>query len=166
MNLTSTYINRAGETFPVKYYEGIEPTENLEGKVLHSVHAFCFYNGKMVLINHRGRAWQPPGGHIEPGENYTDACIREVHEETNMKVLHQELIGFQDVYEPNQITRQIRMFCIVEPYGPFVSDPDGDVTEIRLIDPADVTKYFNWREIGARVMERALQLLKSAIIQE
>lgn len=162
MNITSTYINRAGETFPLKYYEGIEPTENLEGKVLHAVHAFCFYNGKMVLINHMGRAWQPPGGHIEPGETYTDASIREVHEETNMKVLHQELIGFLDIYEPNQITRRVRMFCIVEPYGPFISDPDGDVTEIRLIDLADVTKYFNWGEVEKHVMERALEMLKSS----
>jgi hypothetical protein len=48
---------------------------------------------------------------------------------------------------------------MVEPYGPFTSDPDGDVTEIRLIDPADYKKYFDWGEVGERIMERALSLL-------
>ncbi len=76
-----------------------------------------------------------------------------------MKVLSQKFIGYQDIYEPDRIARQTRSFCIVEPYGPFVSDPDGDVTEIKLIDPADYKKYFDWGKVGERIMERALSLL-------
>ena len=56
--------------------------------------------------------------------------------------------------------RQVRMFCIVEPYGDFVSDPDGDVTEIKLIDPKDYKQYFDWGEIGDRIVERAVEMKK------
>ena len=105
--------------------------------------------------------WTPPGGGIENGESHEEAVIREVKEETNMKVLKQKLIGYQDVYEKDRIVRQTRSVCVVEPYGPFVSDPDGDITEIKLIDPKDYKKYFDWGEIGDRIMERAIILQRT-----
>ena len=40
-------------------------------------------------------------------------------------------------YEPEKIIRQTRSFCVVEPYGEFVADPDGDITKIELINPKD-----------------------------
>lgn len=40
----------------------------------------------------------------------------------------------------------------------FVSDPAGSVTEIKLVDPADYRQYFDWGEIGDRILERALEL--------
>jgi hypothetical protein len=58
---------------------------------------------------------------------------------------------------------QVRAVCIVEPIGPFVADadPNGDVTEIKLIDPKDIKQYFDWGEIGAHVLARALELKES-----
>ena len=51
-------------------------------------------------------------------------------------------------------------FCIVEPYGDFVADPDGDITEIKLIDPWDYKKYFDWGIIGEHIMKRAMDMKK------
>src|SRR3990167_10027076 len=117
---------------------------NRKGQVLD----YVYYEKK--------KYWTPPGGGIEKGETYVEALIREVKEETNMKVLHQELIGFIDVYETDRTIRQTRSFCVVEPYGDFVSDPDdGEITEIKLIDPKDYKKYFDWGAIGDRIVERA-----------
>ena len=143
------------------YYEESDPTPNLEGKILQAVHGLCFYKDKMVMVYAENKKyWTLPGGAIEPGETYEEATVREVKEESNMKVLHQELIGFQDIYEPNRTIRQTRSFCIVEPYGDFVSDPDGDITKVKLIDPKDFKKYINWLKIGDRIMERALEMLE------
>ncbi len=103
----------------------------------------------------------PPGGGVEVGETYEEAVVREVKEETNMKVLYQELIGFQDIYEPERIIRQTRSFCVVEPYGEFVTDPDGEIKEIRLINPSEYKLYFDWGDRGERVMERALEIHKT-----
>ena len=116
----------------------------------------------MVYANDKGY-WTFPGGSIEPGETYQEAVIREVKEESNMKVLHQELIGFIDVYEENRTIRQTRSLCIVEPYGDFISDPDLDITEIKLVDPKDYGQYVKWGNIGDRIMERALEMKKIKI---
>jgi len=160
MEIKSQLTNSSGQVLDIVYYEGKDPYQDLEGKKFTGVHGFCFCNGKLVVVYAENKKyWTPPGGAIEPGETYEEAVIREIKEETNMKVLHQELIGFQDIYEPNRTIRQTRSFCIVEPYGDFVSDPDEDITEIKLIDPKDFKQYFDWLKIGDRIMERALEML-------
>ena len=77
-----------------------------------------------------------------------------------MKVLKQRFIGSQDIIEPDgKVISQTRSVCFVEPYGDFVRDPDGgEITEIKLIDPKDYKQYFDWKEIGDHVMDRALQI--------
>ena len=157
MEIKSTLTNRSGQKLDIIYHEG-DPLDGLNGKILQGVHAFCFYGDKLVLVHHSKSGWMPPGGGIESGEPYEEAVIREIREETNMQVLHQKLIGFQDIYEPDRVARQTRSFCIVEPIDNFDSDPDGEVTEIKLIDPKDYKQYFDWGEIGDRIMERALEL--------
>ena len=159
MQIKSKLTNRKGQVLDYVYYEGVDPMQDLDGKILQAVHGFCFYGDKLVVVyaNDKGY-WTFPGGSIEPGETYQEAVIREVKEESNMKVLHQELIGFIDVYEENRVIRQTRSLCIVEPYGDFVSDPDFDITEIKLIDPKDYGQYIKWGEIGDIIVKRAVEM--------
>ncbi len=161
MKIKSTLTNSSGQVLDIVYEEGLDPNKNLDGRIFQAVHGFCFYKDKIVIAyaNDKGY-WTIPGGAIEKGETYEEATVREIHEESNMKVLHQELIGYQDIYEPDRTIRQTRSFCIVEPYGDFVSDPDGDITEIKLIYPKDFKQYVDWKKIGDRLMERALEMLK------
>ncbi|MBI2065539.1 MAG: NUDIX hydrolase [Candidatus Zambryskibacteria bacterium] len=159
MEIKSTLINHEGQKFDVIYREE-DPMVHLEDKVLQGVHAFCFCGDKLVLVKHAKSGWMPPGGGVEIGESIEGAVVREVKEETNMKVIHQELIGFQDIYEPDRTIRQTRSLCIVKPYGNFKKDPDGEITEIKLIDPKDYKKYFDWGKIGERIIQRALELKK------
>ena len=75
------------------------------------------------------------------------------------------MIGYQDIYEPESVIRQTRSFCLVEPMGDFKADPDGDVTEIKLIDPKDYKKYFDWSEIGERIIKQAI-VMRNRRIEE
>ncbi len=102
--------------------------------------------------------WTPAGGGVEEGESAREAARREVQEEANMRVLKQRFIGYQDIFEQERIVSQTRSVCLVEPYGPFVSDPDGDITKIELIDPKDYKQYFDWGIVGDHIMQRALQI--------
>jgi ADP-ribose pyrophosphatase YjhB (NUDIX family) len=159
IELKDSFTDDAGNVIE-KIYRETDPLEGLEGKRLGHVHAFAFYEGKLVIIfNKHHKTWSVPGGSIEPGETIEEALVREVQEESNMKVLHQELIGYQDNYSNLGIIRQTRSFCIVEPYGDFVMDPDDDIVEVKLIDPADYKQYFDWGPIGDRVMAVALEKL-------
>lgn len=159
----NTEITTKSGTFKVVYREDSSLLLNDEGVYNKVVHIFGFHEGKMILVNDGSEHWTPIGGHVEAGESYEEAAIRETHEESNMKVLSLEFIGVQDVYEEGGICRQARFFCITEPYGPFVSDPDGDITEIKLIDPADYKKYFDWKIVGERLMNQVTEMLRSEL---
>lgn len=148
-------------------YRDIESIEELGDRTVHGVHAYCFCGDELVIVYSEMKGyWTPPGGGVEPGETAEETLIREVFEETNMRVLKQRIIGYQEVFEPHRTTVQVRAVCIVEPIGPFIADADPDdddegVTEIKLIDPKDIKQYFDWGEIGAHVLARALELKSS-----
>ncbi|MEI6864377.1 MAG: NUDIX hydrolase [Candidatus Adlerbacteria bacterium] len=159
MEIKSTLTNKSGQAVTVLYRD-IDSESDLKGREISGVHAYCFCKDKLVLVySDKKGYWTPPGGGVESGESARDAVTREVKEETNMKVLKQRFVGFQEISEPGKITTQTRSVCIVEPYGPFLADPDdGEITKIELIDPKDYKKYFDWGEIGDHMMERVLQL--------
>lgn len=159
MEIKSQFEHK-GKTYKFTYHDGAPETPT-DPKMLDGVHSYCFYRDKLVVVGHEiDNGWTPPGGAIEPGETYEEASIREVKEESNMKVLHQECLGYQDIELPDdgRVIRQFRMFCIVEPYGDFVSDPDGDISHIKLIDPKDYKEYIKWGEIGDRLITKALEM--------
>ncbi len=163
MEIKSTLTNRSGKVLDVTYRD-IEHESDILNKKIKGVHAYCFYGDKLVLVYAKDKdCWTPPGGGVEPGESVRDAVIREVKEETNMKVLYHQFLGYQDIVEPQGIISQTRSVCIVEPYGPFTGDPAGDITEIACIDPSDYKKYFNWGEVGDYLMRRALEIKKTIV---
>lgn len=136
--------------------------DDLPKDKLQQSYGVCFYGNKLVITRGGFGKWNIVGGHIEKGETPEEALEREVIEETNMKVLKQIPIGYQEVFEPEgKLVFQLRSFCIVEPIGRFKRDPAESVTEIKLINPKDYKKYFDWGKIGNRIMEMAIEILKT-----
>lgn len=163
MEIKSTFKSRLSGVVPVVYRD-VESIAELDGHTAQGVHAYCFCGDQLVIVYSEAKGyWTPPGGGIEPGETIEEAVVREVLEETNMRVLKQRIFGYQDVFEPHRLSTQIRAVCIVEPIGPFLADADseGDVTAIKLIDPKDIKQYFDWGEIGDHILARALKLKSS-----
>lgn len=160
MYIESTIKTRALGVISV-VYEDAEAIQDLGVRTIKAVHTYCFYRGKLVVVWAEDKQyWTLPGGGIEEGETIEEAVIREVEEESNMKVLKQVLLGVQDIFEGENIVSQTRSLCIVEPHGPFISDPDGDITEIKLVDPSDLKQYVDWGEIGDHLLERALKMVR------
>ena len=54
-------------------------------------------DGDRILLQNRTKNdWQGytlPGGHVEPGESFVDAVIREIKEETGLTILDPRLVG-------------------------------------------------------------------------
>ena len=161
MEIKSTLKNMRGQVCPIIYHD-IKSLAELGGKKVDSVSAFCFCSDKLVVVFSKKKGyWTPPGGAVEKGESVEAAVIREVKEETNMRVIKQKLIGYQDVFEQEKTRVRVRVACLVEPCGDFTADPDGDITEIKLIEPSDYKKYFDWGAIGDWIMEQALEFKSS-----
>ena len=144
-----------------RIYRDADALTDLPNRAVQAVHAYCFCAGKLVVVYAEKKGyWGPPGGAVEPGEGVEAAVVREVLEETNREVVSQRLIGYQEIFEPQGSIIQTRSVCIVRPKGEFAADPDGDVTEIKLIPPEEYKNYFDWGDVGDRQMQRALMLVK------
>ena len=59
-------------------------------------------DGDRVLVQRRNDPNWPgvvfPGGHVEAGESFTDAVIREVYEETGIRIGHPRLCGLKQFW--------------------------------------------------------------------
>lgn len=79
-------------------------TENCELTMLCLVQ-----RGNEILLQNRVKkdwaGYTLPGGHVEPGESFVDACVREMQEETGLTVLNPKLCGLKQF--PNKGTRYI-----------------------------------------------------------
>lgn len=147
----------AGKEYKLIWHDA-DNFDNLKVKNITQSYGVCFYKNKLVIVSNNGK-WSLAGGHLESGETPEETLIREVQEETNMKVLKQIPIGYQEVVNPDGAKDfQLRSFCLVEPIGEFVEDPAGSVTEIKLIDPKTYKNYFDWGKIGDRIMARATSI--------
>ncbi len=164
MKIKSSFINRSGQTLEYTYHD-LDSFEELNDKKVKGVHGFCFCGDKLVIVYSESKGyWTPPGGGVKQDETVEEAVVREILEETNMRILKQKAIGYIEISERDgSVTTQTRAMCIVEPIGPFIADADheGDITEIKLIDPKNIKQYFDWGEVSDHVLTRALELKNS-----
>lgn len=159
--ITSELIWR-GNKYKLEYADS-NGFDNLPYESCQQVYGVCFVKDEIVIVlgesGADGKGWGLVGGHIEKGETYEQTLRREVQEETNMAVKECKPIGVQKVTSADGgVIYQLRYVAMVEPLGKFVKDIGGSVTEIKLINPLDYKKYFDWGEIGDRIIRRALEL--------
>lgn len=140
-----------------------------------TVAVFVVWEGKVLLHHHRKLGmWLPPGGHIEKDELPDDAALREVWEETGVRVA---LVGErrEDVEDPVQLHRpagvqledigpghqHIDLIYFARPTGSTGIHEDFSVDRVGWYAPAD----WDEMQVNAEVRgwcERALLAFEGA----
>ena len=86
-------------------------------------------NGNVLVQNRIDPSWPGvafPGGHVETGESFTDAVIREIQEETGLMISSPQLCGIKDWYEND--CRYVVLFYKTNKFsGNLVSSLEGKV---------------------------------------
>ena len=74
-----------------------------------------------------------PGGHVEKGESFTDAVIREVFEETGLTISSPQLCGIKDWMEEDG-TRYMVLFYKTDKFeGTVTSSEEGEDLQFYVI---------------------------------
>lgn len=76
--MTTSYVTWGEATVKLTW---IKSQQLPEPQLITSVHSFCFYENRLLLINLHHRGWDFPGGHIEENETPVDCLHREAMEE-------------------------------------------------------------------------------------
>ncbi|MBQ6863866.1 MAG: 8-oxo-dGTP diphosphatase [Clostridia bacterium] len=96
------------------------------------------YDGSKVLVQDRlNKNWKGftfPGGHVEKGESFTDAVIREVKEETGLTIFSPRLCGIKQ-WPASESERYIVLFYKTDQFeGNLQSSAEGEVFWMELED--------------------------------
>ena len=84
---------------------------------------------RVLVIDRQKKDWPGitfPGGHVEEGESFADAVIREVKEETGLTVFSPTLCGIKDWYEDGS-RYAVLLYKATRFEGELVSSEEGRV---------------------------------------
>jgi ADP-ribose pyrophosphatase YjhB (NUDIX family) len=112
----------------------------------------------------RGRlVWSLPKGHVEAGESFEDAAVREVEEETGIRgrlLAPLGAIDFWFVADDRRVHKTVHHF-LLEAQDGALSDADVEVVEVAWVPLEEVPARLAYAD-ERRLAERAATLLDTA----
>lgn len=108
------------------------------------------YNKKILLIKHKkNRKWTQPGGHIEEDETPEEAALREVYEETGLRVrlLGERFPREDDFIRPLGIQKNRHSDGNMHIDIIYAAVPNDDSKEQLNIEESDDIRWFTRNEL-------------------
>ena len=109
------------------------------------------YRGRQVLVeNRKNPAWAGitfPGGHVEPNEAFNDAMVREVYEETGLKLIKPRLCGIKQFPRKDGKRYLVLLYKCDQFTGQIKSSREGDIFWIDKEKINDYQLPLNFKEM-------------------
>ena len=86
--------------------------------------------GNILVQNRRDPSWPGicfPGGHVEPGEAFTTAAIRETYEETGLTISDPRLVGVKQFQTKHDERYVVFCYKATKFTGTLISSDEGEV---------------------------------------
>ena len=100
-----------------------------------------YKDNKILVVDRKKKDWPGltfPGGHVEKNENFNDSVIREVKEETGLKIKNPILCGIEE-FKTKTEDRYLMLYYKTNKFsGKLKSSDEG---EVFWIDRKDLDKY-------------------------
>ncbi len=141
-----------------------------EAEIVYLTNMCMVYDGDMVLVQNRvDPNWSGivfPGGHVELGESFADSVVREVWEETGLKINCPELCGVKNwvmddkkryivfLYKTNQFSGELRgsregdVFWVKREDVYKMKMPVGFEPMLKIFFEDSADEFFYYRENG------------------
>ena len=107
-------------------------------------------SGNILVQNRLDPGWPGicfPGGHVEPGESFTEAAIRETLEETGLTIENPRLCGVKQ-FQTKDNARYVVFFYKADQYhGQLQSSDEGEVFWLRRSDFQQYTFVEDFEEM-------------------
>ena len=120
-------------------------TENVELTVLCLIQ-----DGNRILLQNRVKEdWKGftlPGGHVEVGESFVDAVVREMKEETGLDIIDPRLVGIKQFPITNG-RYIVLLFKVTEFDGTVNSSDEGEMTWIEIDNLSEVNLVDDFYEL-------------------
>lgn len=106
-----------------------------------AVRALILHDARLLVVNaypgNRSDLWCAPGGGVHPGTSLPDNLIREVHEETGLRITPTFPAMINEFHDPATGFHQVEVFfrCSLSDatLDPLWHDPEGIVTTRRFV---------------------------------
>ncbi|MBQ6973649.1 MAG: 8-oxo-dGTP diphosphatase [Oscillospiraceae bacterium] len=124
-------------------------TENVELTVL----CLITDGDRMLLQNRVNKDWQGytlPGGHVEPGESFVDAVVREMKEETGLDIKNPRLVGVKQ-FPIKEGRYVVFLFKTTDYSGTVVSSDEGQMEWVECSRLPEINTVDDFAEL-LRVM--------------
>ena len=130
-------------------------------------------NGNVLVQDRRNPDWPGitfPGGHVEPGEAFTDSVVREVREETGLTIENPQLCGVKQ-FQTRECERYVVFLYRADRFhGELRSSREGEVfwipreklpeytlvpdfpDMVRVFEEPELNEFFYTKDWGVRLL--------------